>query len=324
MILLTNDEETILQGVMGVGPMSAEEGFQTWENITENKFRLVDLIELQGKNESLDPELNEIVKSLKIDLAEKSYLHNIFKNGKPVHVKNGYHDDTLDIFIEKFNLKEFVIFPLINRMHKVGLLIIDNIVNKNPITNEEIDSVIPLANQAAIAIQHSHLYTQVEDMALKDGLTNLLNHRALHLTLDALYASDKHDYLSCIMLDIDFFKKYNDKNGHLLGNQVLIELANLINFSIRDNDYAFRFGGEEFLLLLPHTNIDQAREIAEQLRLHVINHEFPYSESQPGGRLSISLGVSSTNRLKVNTKNELIDTADHALYQAKSLGRNRV
>lgn len=325
MIFLTNDDATKLQGIMGVGPLSPEEGFKTWERITKNKLRLVDLIQIQGEEKGLDPQLNEIVRALKIDLTDHNFFHQTLEDGKPHHITNINQDDAAQVLLSRqFGMNEFVACPLINQGIKVGVLLIDNPVNKRKITPDDIDSVIPMANQAAIAIQQSHLYTQVEDMALKDGLTGLLNQRAFQSFLKQYLPTTSLDPLSLILLDIDFFKHFNDTNGHLLGNDVLIQLGGIINGSIRETDHAFRFGGEEFVVLLPGTSAMEASSIAERIRANVASANFPCGEKQPTGRLTISVGVSSSENLDDLTGSSLVDAADKVLYEAKALGKNKV
>ncbi|MBE4907827.1 sensor domain-containing diguanylate cyclase [Bacillus luteolus] len=328
MILLMNDEGNMLKGIMGTGPMSAAEGYATWENLTKHKYKLNDLIEIKEKEQETDQLLNERVKRLEIALDEPNFLNRTLETGLPLHIKKiDESDEILVNFIRVFSMSELAVFPLITQGKKVGVLIIDNPVNKRPITPDGIDSVIPLANQAAVAIEQSHLYRKVEEMALRDGLTGLYNQRAFQLQLVENYPTeekDENNVLSLIILDIDFFKHFNDKNGHLLGNEVLMQLAEVINETIRPRDLAFRFGGEEFVVLLPATYQDEARLIAEQLRKNVESTAFPNGEKQPNGRLTISLGVSSTMSVKSSNPHYLVDEADKALYRAKETGKNKV
>ncbi|KAA0546076.1 diguanylate cyclase [Bacillus sp. BGMRC 2118] len=326
MILLKDEDGRRLRGIMGTGPMSAEEGYAIWEDITKNRYKLSELIERKEVEETADIELNEIVKNLEIKLDEPSFLTKTLESGNPLHISNeDSGDKMLQTFRELFNMKELVVFPLINQMEKVGLLIIDNPVNNRPITAIDIESVIPVANQAAIAIQHSLLYTKVQDMALKDGLTDLYNQRAFQTLLDQVYPKEKDGKeLSLILLDIDFFKHFNDTNGHLLGNEILIEMATVIKKSIRKSDMAFRFGGEEFVVLLPDTVKVEAVEIAERIRKNVEDTKFPSEEHQPGGRLTVSVGVASSAGNTGKLPYDLFDIADKALYEAKDKGKNRV
>jgi diguanylate cyclase (GGDEF)-like protein len=125
------------------------------------------------------------------------------------------------------------------------------------------------------------------------------------------------------LFDIDNFKNYNDANGHLTGDQLLLELASLVQRSIRTEDIFGRFGGEEFLLVLPHTNGDQAMIVAEKVRKLIASHPFPFGDRQPLGRLSISGGVASYPNDGLDGA-AMLHRADEALYLAKNQGRNRV
>jgi diguanylate cyclase (GGDEF)-like protein len=325
MILLIDEEGTKLNGVMGTGPMTAYEGYEVWDRITKSKYKLMDLIENKETEKSADVLLNEQVKRLEITLDEPNFLFKALESGNPLHIREiDESDKTLLLFAEQFNMNELVVFPLISQGVRTGVLIIDNPVNKKAITATDVESVIPLANQASIAIQHIHLYAQIQDMALKDGLTGLFNHRAFQTLLEQYLTDGQHSVLSLILLDIDYFKHFNDTNGHMLGNQVLIQLADVIRHSIQEHDVAFRFGGEEFVVILPHTRLELAVIVAEKIRSNVENTPFHCGESQPTGRLTISLGVSSSEKLQSTTSFDLVDTADQALYKAKGAGRNNV
>jgi diguanylate cyclase (GGDEF)-like protein len=325
MILLINEDGSKLNGIMGTGPMTAEEGFATWERLTKNRYKLKELIEIKETEKSSDRSLNEIVKTLEIPLVDSNLFSQILESGIPFHIKQvNDRDRELLLLATLFNMNELAIIPLINRGSKVGVLIIDNPVNKRPITAADIDSVIPLANQAAIAIQHSNLYMKIEDMALKDGLTGLYNQRSFQSLLAEHFPRNGQDSLAIIMLDIDSFKHFNDTNGHMLGNQVLIQLAAVIQDSLVEGALPFRFGGEEFVLLLPNISPEKALALAEQLRINVENTYFPCGENQPQGRLTISLGVSSTKDALFTNAQDLVVAADQALYKAKEMGRNRV
>ncbi|GGM23578.1 hypothetical protein GCM10011351_06690 [Paraliobacillus quinghaiensis] len=325
MILLVINDGTRVQGKLGVGPMTADEGFVAWELITKNRYRLIDLIEMQDEDDQIDPQLNKLIKELDIKLEKGNFLFNALENEMP-YIMNEIDksDEIQSLFARLFNMEEFAVFPLITQGVKVGVLIIDNPVNKKPITSEAIDSVIPMANQAAIAIQQSHLYKQVENMAWKDGLTGLLNQRAFQTISEKYIATARKEALSLIMLDIDYFKNFNDTNGHLQGNQALIQVAQIIEKSVRKDDYAFRFGGEEFVILLPKTNEPEATAIAERIRVNIQEEKFQGGDKQPFGMLTVSLGVASTANLKTVTTNKLIETADQVLYEAKVFGRNNV
>lgn len=129
--------------------------------------------------------------------------------------------------------------------------------------------------------------------------------------------------LSLAVIDVDHFKRYNDRNGHLNGDQVLREVADILRFGLRSTDTVARYGGEEFVCLLPETGKEQALALVDRLRQQVATHSFLYAESQPQGRLTISGGVG-TFPMDADHPAALFKHADDALYQAKELGRNRV
>jgi len=173
--------------------------------------------------------------------------------------------------------------------------------------------------------QLEELLERVHSMAITDPLTGLYNRRYFQELLKKEF-SRVHRYsipLSILMLDIDHFKKINDKFGHQAGDSVLKEFASIITSSIRrDIDIVARWGGEEFIILLPQTTIDGAKETA--LRLLSKIDSFRFSALPPTKNVTTSIGVVSTLSEEVDSIEKLIKLADNALYKAKELGRNRV
>ena len=159
-----------------------------------------------------------------------------------------------------------------------------------------------------------------EDLATKDKLTGLFNrHKLQEVAEIEIKRSKRHKRpLSIVLFDIDHFKKINDTYGHDIGDKVLEELGKIIKSNIRKYDYAFRWGGEEFLILAPETNIDQAYAMAEKLRKAVESHTFPEV-----GKVTISLGVAQIDFEEDKDIKRLIKRADNALYSSKLGGRNR-
>lgn len=168
---------------------------------------------------------------------------------------------------------------------------------------------------------------QLHVMATYDSLTGLLNRRAVYERAQSELerASRERQSISLVMLDIDHFKSVNDQHGHLTGDQALRLVAGTIAQNKRSYDWAGRWGGEEFLLVLPQTTMEEAGYIAERMRQSVAVLNFPLANGKYL-KLHISLGVSSTdsNRARPPTLGELLQQADDALYQAKNQGRNKV
>lgn len=165
---------------------------------------------------------------------------------------------------------------------------------------------------------------QLLEMANRDGLTGLYNHRYFQETLskDFQRAVRYKESLSCIMFDIDHFKKFNDTYGHQTGDVVLKTLGGLIKELMRDSDLAARYGGEEFTLILYHTTKNDAVMIAERLRKTVEQHKFKSEDLILN--VTISIGVASYYHPDIQDAKTLIECADKALYRAKEEGRNRV
>ncbi|MBE5812683.1 MAG: GGDEF domain-containing protein [Clostridiales bacterium] len=163
---------------------------------------------------------------------------------------------------------------------------------------------------------------KLEEMANRDGLTGAFNKAYMHKTLDEMFSGNRRQ-ASILIMDIDNFKNYNDKNGHMEGDNLLRTLASLLAGSLREKDMLFRFGGEEFVILFPETTRESATMVAERIRQKVEEYKFPYQENQPNGNLTISIGVAFCPD-DATTKQELLEIADTRLYKAKSGGRNRV
>jgi len=165
---------------------------------------------------------------------------------------------------------------------------------------------------------------QLQELANRDGLTQLFNHRYFHeqLSKDFLRARRYHESLSCILLDIDYFKRFNDTHGHQTGDLVLKTLGLLIQDSIRDSDFAARYGGEEFALVLYHSDGPAALDVAERLRQAV--EQCKVRDGDKVLHVTISVGVATFPSEAINDSQTLIECADKALYRAKDSGRNRV
>jgi diguanylate cyclase (GGDEF)-like protein len=169
------------------------------------------------------------------------------------------------------------------------------------------------------------LFEQTRDSVYRDELTGLCNYRYFRESLGReIHRSVRHSNpISLVMIDIDNFKHYNDRNGHEAGNQVLTTIAGLLRESLREEDVSARYGGEEFALILPATVKTGAREVAERVRRKIEDHHFPFEESQPDGRVTASLGVA-TYPADAREADELVRRADSALYFAKSNGKNQI
>jgi diguanylate cyclase (GGDEF)-like protein/PAS domain S-box-containing protein len=158
-----------------------------------------------------------------------------------------------------------------------------------------------------------------------DDLTGIYNHRFFveQLTLEVERQKRYMTSLSLLMIDIDYFKNYNDTNGHLAGDQVLKAVSILVRRGVRQTDIVARYGGEEFSAILINAGREKALEIAERVRRNVAETRFPNESAQPYKHLTVSVGVATFSS-SVSSLTDLIREADHALYRAKKRGRNRI
>ena len=181
-----------------------------------------------------------------------------------------------------------------------------------------------LAGQAAISIQNAWMYRQTKEWASRDALTGIYNYRYFSERLDHEWtrAVRYEKPLSLIMIDLDHFKSVNDRYGHLVGDEVLREIADLLNNHTRETDIVARYGGEEFAVILPETHFQDAYIVGEKLRYEVERAVFTGGGGEHKIDLTLSLGVANYPSSAAN-KSDLIYQADQALYQAKTT-RNMV
>jgi diguanylate cyclase (GGDEF)-like protein len=165
-----------------------------------------------------------------------------------------------------------------------------------------------------------------ENMSRHDPLTGLHNRRAMEEKLEGVIKSLSRSgsALSLMMVDVDFFKAYNDVYGHLKGDDCLRVVADVIGASLfRTDDFAARYGGEEFVVVLPNTNERGAYKVAGRLLENMRARAIPHKKSSVAGYVTISIGATSSNAEYAQSANDYIDRADKALYKSKQNGRNR-
>ena len=172
-----------------------------------------------------------------------------------------------------------------------------------------------------VALENARLHGMVERQALVDGLTGLANRRAAvdALHAEAAQAERLETPLSIVLADLDGFKDVNDEHGHAVGDEVLRAFAEVLRETVRESDVAGRWGGEEFLLLLPGADLDGAAQFAERVRAGLATRRIP---SAPELRVTASFGVAEY--AGESNSEQLVAAADNALYRAKRGGKDRV
>jgi len=219
--------------------------------------------------------------------------------------------------LDKMGIK--TLFPVKSREKLVAILSLGEKHKRRYYLAEDISIVDGIARQVGVILENAQLYTFAMIKANTDELTGLYNHRHFHERLEQEIARGSRfgGTFSMIMLDIDLFKVYNDIYGHLAGDQVLRKTAKYIETSIRNIDLAFRYGGEEFAIILPEAGLQDAYKVAERIRKTI--EARTSSRAMP---LTVSIGVANWPNDGV-MREEIIGAADIALYHAKNNGRNR-
>jgi diguanylate cyclase (GGDEF)-like protein len=174
------------------------------------------------------------------------------------------------------------------------------------------------------ALRFKEQQDMLKEMAFKDGLTGLFNHAVLMELFEKEVNKQERNKrsISFMMLDIDFFKKVNDTYGHLAGDMIIKQVADIIKNSVRDSDIVGRYGGEEFGVVLSETNAQEAGQVSERIRQTVENNSFDIGTEKV--KITLSIGIYTKDYAEALGYKEVIKRADEALYKAKQNGRNRV
>jgi len=218
-----------------------------------------------------------------------------------------------------------ICIPIIVKEKVKGIIYIDS-KKTNAFSSKHEYFLNILAHEISIAIERALNYERIKKLTVMDNLTGVFNRRKFDVDLkDTLNEAIRYvKSLSLLMIDIDFFKKYNDIHGHQMGDMVLKKIGRIFLDNKRNTDRVYRYGGEEFSIICSETNKENARIFAERLRDVVSCSKFEGEELiKPGGNLTISIGVSSFP-FDATKMDDLIRHADNALYRAKAEGRNKV
>lgn len=328
MLFLINEKENLIEGGTAIGPDSGEEANRIWKHIEQEEMGLDDLINVYKVSKDIMASgFNRQIQQLKFSLEAKneSLLSVAALEGMPLHLtRETIHNYPNDTIINLLKTEELVIVPLKAKDKVNGILLADNFITKKPITKDDLRMLIMLANQAGLAIENSRLYEKTVTLAHTDYLTDLWNHGyfqyLLHSELEK--AKPMQESLSLVMLDIDDFKIYNDMLGHQAGDTLLKGLASVLKNRSRNMDAVCRYGGEEFTVILPHTDKKEAFLIAERIREHIAGHSFPNIEILPNKKLTVSVGLATFPE-DGSTTQDLIAATDRALYNSKkNKGKN--
>ncbi len=251
----------------------------------------------------------------------------VAERGKPLIVKDVLNDKRCPKYfrdVKGLTPKTILCVPINSKKNTLGVLELVNRKNGRVFTKNDQELMMKFADQASMAIERASLYHQMSNLAITDDLTKLFNLRYLYRVLDTEVKRCRryHSSFAIIFLDLDSFKLVNDTHGHLIGSKTLVEVARMLISSVRDVDIIARYGGDEFVIVLPHTTVEMAYRIAARLQHDIKNHSF-LTEDGLSLRITASFGVAGYPD-HAGDETELLRIADQAMYSAKGMGRNRV
>jgi diguanylate cyclase (GGDEF)-like protein len=304
-------------------------------------FKENQILQIQEIEQVKEPQLKSLLEQLKTKQFVFAYLGTPMSQVRANEIREGVlpllesflpslHDqEDMDIDNILANLEEYLSSE---SLHRAGFLFMDNSKSDRNIESNDIKFLETLMRTASYMYQNLSLMDQLrflfikaEKEAITDPLTNLYNYRYFihQLGREISRAQRHHSLFSLIMIDIDFFKNYNDAYGHQSGDLILQRIAQSMVENTRSSDMVCRYGGEEFCIICPELTKEGAKKTAEKLRQIVEKLELPKIDTVPDSQLTISSGISSFPE-DGNTTYQLILNADKALYQAKETGRNKV
>ena len=270
----------------------------------------------------------QLLKVLKIKLGS-GIAGKVALSGHPLLVNDIERDERVAAPNRpRFKTKSFLSLPLLHEGRVSGVLNLSDKRNNEIFTERDLDVLTPFVRHVSLMMQRSSNEKKVElleRLSITDPLTELYNRRYLERRMEEEINRSLRtgQNLTVMLIDLDYFKNYNDVCGHIAGDKALKKAANVLHESVREMDVVTRYGGEEFCILLPGTSKRESIFVAERIRRDIENELFPGEEHLPLGRLTPSIGVSSFPE-DGSTSISIINAADIALYDAKKAGRNRI
>lgn len=249
----------------------------------------------------------------------------VAQSGETLLVRNIDEDMRFKRHDRSYRTKSFVSVPLKIDTHVIGVMnVTDKLAGIEVFTEEDLKYLLLLTHQAVAQIENIRLCETLGSLAVTDALTGVFNHRYFQeqLNVEVLRAHRYKHPISLMMFDIDHFKTYNDKYGHLEGDRILREVAGAIRANLRQVDILCRYGGDEFVVILPYTDSGGAQVVAEKIRAMVCKMCYAKGAEAESVPVSVSGGVASYRHGM--ERDELISSADKALYIAKAAGRNKI
>ena len=248
-------------------------------------------------------------------------------HGEPVLVEDVKRDSRFTSRIDEItqmDTRSVVCVPIKGKEKILGVIELVNCLGRESFRKEDIPILKSLADYAAIALENARYIQRIHELTITDDCTALYNARHLNFVLDAeIYRSTRYGYeFSVIFLDLDHFKQVNDTHGHLVGSKLLWMIGDIIKGHLRLIDYAFRYGGDEFVILLPQTSKQNSLMVVRRLK-DLLNSKTFFTEENLNIKVTASFGVASFPA-DGRTRRELLRMADEAMYLVKNTTRNSI
>lgn len=253
------------------------------------------------------------------DLCSNDIIISVANKGDKVHMK--YPEDIIvDGILTEIRPKEILVEPLSFNGVRIGVIILASVYEY---MNGQIENLGILLKNLSLALHNSEIHEQIQRLAAIDPLTNLFNRRFGMTRLKDEYARSIRTNipLGIIILDLDNFKKVNDNYGHLGGDKVLVTTAKLIKKNAREGDIVIRYGGEEFLMILPGASLENTYNLAEKIRRNIEDSVISYGDFKI--KVTSSFGITSIPEKDYSDEVEVLSAVDEALYLSKENGRNQ-
>jgi diguanylate cyclase (GGDEF)-like protein len=256
-------------------------------------------------------------------MVSRTVVNHVLATAQSLFLSDIYKNKTFKVSesIEALGLRMVMCVPLKTKQSLLGVIYVDSHSETESFTKISERIFEAFAAQASVAIENSDLY----DSSVRDSLTGLYNYGYLRTRLEEEITRSsrlKKDTISFVMLDLDNFKSINDSYGHLFGNKILVTVAGIINNNVRKYDIAARYGGDEFAILMPETNADEARNLAQRLQQEIAKAKILRGPEIIS--ITSSIGISAIPLDSIGDSENLIVEADHALFIAKRKGGNQI
>ena len=251
----------------------------------------------------------------------------VAQQGEPVLIEDVRNDPRFTPKIDELtqtDTQSVVCVPVKGREKILGVIELVNFVGKGSFRKDDIPILKNLADYAAIALENARYVQRIHELTITDDCTSLYNARHLNFVLDAeIYRSTRYGYeFSVIFIDLDYFKQVNDTYGHLVGSRLLGMIGDVIKSHLRMIDYAFRYGGDEFVVLLPQTSKWNTLAVVKRIK-DLMNSKVYFAEEGLNIRITASFGIASFP-IDGRTRKEILRRADEAMYLVKNTTRNNI